>query len=135
MLWATKSHFDPEWSRMTQIFTLWPTVTQNLVCSFTLIQNKILGLYIFLNFLHKINFLGKFGPETWNVLKLDKKGYSRLLILSLSIFSVFPFRTLFKKILSQNFKVLCLEWKSVQSNLQGCRLRIWQLFSQVPSLK
>ena len=39
-------------------------MTENLVNCFTMTQNKEQGLFIFLNFIPKILFLDKFGPET-----------------------------------------------------------------------
>ena len=61
-LWPTMTHYDPQWPK---IFTLWTTLIQNLVNCFTMTQNKVLGIFISLNFIPKILFLGKFGPKTW----------------------------------------------------------------------
>ena len=76
MLWATMTHNDP----------LWPTVTQNLVSCFALTKNKVLGHFIFLNFVSRKYLFGKnLVPKLETVLflkKLDIKGYSRLLILN-----------------------------------------------------
>ena len=76
MLWATMFHFEPQWPKK---FTLWPSVT----------QNKVLGPSIFLKFVPKILFWGKFGPKLESALfkiKLDKKEYSREVILNSTIF-------------------------------------------------
>ena len=60
LLWATMTHNNPQWPK---IISLWPIMTQNCVNCFTMTQSKILGLFIFLNFIPNILFLGKCGPE------------------------------------------------------------------------
>ena len=39
-------------------------MTQNLVNCFTMTQNKVLGLFTFLNFVPQILFLGNFSAKT-----------------------------------------------------------------------
>ena len=53
-------------------------------------ENKVLELFIFLKFVPKILFWGKFGPKLESALfkiKLDKKEYSREVILNSTNFS------------------------------------------------
>ena len=61
-LWPTITHYDLQ---KHKVFILWPTMTKNLVNCFTKTQRKVLGHFIFLNFVSKIPFWGKFRPETW----------------------------------------------------------------------
>ena len=59
-------------------------MTQNLVNCFILTQNKVLGLFIFLNFAPKIIFWANLVPKFESNLfkmKLDTKWYSRVLML------------------------------------------------------
>ena len=58
------SHNDQQWPK---IFTLWAIMTQNFVNCFTVTQNKVLGLFIFLNFVPKILFGTNFVPKLENV--------------------------------------------------------------------
>ena len=106
---ATMTHNDSLWPTMTQNIH---TMTQNLVNYLPMTQNKILGLFIFLNFVPKIIFWVSLVRKLEIVLfmmKLNTKGYFRVLI---------PFWADLDQIWSQKFKVLCLEWKSVQSGIQ-----------------
>ena len=51
-------------------------------------QNKVLGLFIFLNFVPKVLFLCTFGPKHGSPLfkmKLGAKGYSKVMILNSTI--------------------------------------------------
>ena len=63
-------------------------MTPNLVNCFTLTQNKVLGLFIFLIFALKILFGANLVPKRISVLfkmKFGTKGYSRALILNVAI--------------------------------------------------
>ena len=85
MLWATISRYDPQWPKR---FTLWPTMTQNIVNCLTLAQNKLLGLFIFLHFVPKILFRAKLVPKHESALfkiKIDSKWCSRVMILTFTI--------------------------------------------------
>ena len=65
-------------------------MTQNLVNFFTVTQNQVLGLFTFLNSIPKILSWATLVPKLEKILfkmKLDAKGYSRLLILNSTIFS------------------------------------------------
>ena len=67
----TKTHYDP-----------------NLLICFTMTQNKVLELFIFLNFVPRRHFLVKFGPKLERPLfkmKLHTKKYSRVLILNSTV--------------------------------------------------
>ena len=52
------SHYDPQWDK---IFTLWHTVTYNVVNSFTMTLNKVLGIFIFLKFVPEYFFRATWG--------------------------------------------------------------------------
>ena len=83
--WPTMNHYDPQWPKL---FTLWRTMAPNLVNCFTMTQNKVLGLFIYLIFVLKIPFWGNLTLKLQSVLfkmKLGTKGYLRVLILKVAI--------------------------------------------------
>ena len=57
----TVTYNDPQLSKM---FTLWRTMTHNVINGFIITENKVLGLFTFLNRLPKTILGGKFGLET-----------------------------------------------------------------------
>ena len=73
------THYDPQWSK---IFTLWATLTQNIVNCFTMTQNKVLN-FVSKNFF-PVNLVPKLESALFEM-KLDTKRYSRLLTLNLAI--------------------------------------------------
>ena len=86
-------------------------MTQNLVNCFTMTQNKVLGLFIFLDFIPKIPFWANLVPKLESALfkmKLDPVEYSRLLILNsaivfLNFFPKIPFLSKFGPQISKCF--------------------------------
>ena len=67
----TKTHYDP-----------------NLLNCFTMTQNKVLKLFIFLNFVPRRHFFEKLGPKLERTLfkmKPHTKRYSRVLILNSTV--------------------------------------------------
>ena len=91
------------------------------------------SIVVFLSSVPEITFWEKLVLKLQSALfkmKLDTRGYSILLILSFSRIAFLNFiltKPFLGQIWSQNFKVLCLEWNSVQRSIQGCRFWI-QLF-------
>ena len=136
-LWPTMTHYDPQWPK---IFTLWPTMTQNVVDCFRMTQNKVLGNFVFLNFIPKILFWGKFSPETWKYLrkmKLNTKGTEGCWFWVQEVFlksvTKIPFLGKF------GLKALkCFVLNETQCERVfrgGCRFCIRQLLSLISSLK
>ena len=88
----------------------------------------------------KYLFRVKFDPETLNWFVWNETRYKGVFIGVDSKFDNFVnsvAKMLFwGKYRPQNFKVLCFKWNLVQSGVQGCWFRIWQLFLfYIPSLK
>ena len=102
------------------------------------ISNSII---VFLSSVPEITFWEKLVLKLQSALfkmKLDTRGYSILLILSFSRIAFLNFiltKPFLGQIWSQNFKVLCLEWNSVQRSIQGCRFWIQLFFFLIFSIK